>query len=154
MHFKKISRRVIQKAELWGCEEGDLVRVTPSCLQGLRTHWLALVGRSGLEPSFQHLFPFAGLSSSAVLRSVPCTRSPHWPPAFTLSPHHQLQVPRKVLCPSWALILLHEMAGLGSFSSPPPTFVPPSLVVKNRALESGWSGCEFQFHHFLFGCGR
>lgn len=74
---KKISRRVTQKAELWGCEEGDLVRVTPSCLRGLRTHWLALVGRSGLEPSFQHLFPFAGLSSSALLRNVPCTRSPH-----------------------------------------------------------------------------
>ena len=69
-----------------------------------------------------------------------------------VSPHHQLQVPRKVLCPSWALVLIHETAGLGSFSSPSPTFVPPSLVVKNRALESGLSGCESQCHHFLYGC--
>ena len=42
----------------------------PSCLRGLRTHSLELVDRSGLEPSFWHLFLFACLSSSAVFKNV------------------------------------------------------------------------------------
>lgn len=116
-YFKKKSRRRrTQKVECQGCQEGDLAGVL---LRGLRTHLLGLGDQPGLGPSFPHLFLFGPLSSSAT---------------FTSSLHHQLRDPRKVLCPFWACVLIHKVAEFCSFSSPPPIFLLPSLVVKNKGF--------------------
>lgn len=140
-----VLQRESREKDTKGGVQGRQRELARICLQAPRTHWLGLVGQpAGASPLLSSpVCPLGQLCGPQwrTLHPIP-TRPPN--KHFHVESKRPAARPREVLCPSRACFLSHEMGGLYSFLSPPPTFLLLSLAVKIKdfGIRLVWVRCS------------